>query len=260
MPMLLKGGELYQNLKRSIVDAINNSNVGVKHAGYEYIFVYGENIDLDTGSTEDVVSYGTKSYLPDDVGVITIYCDDARDTFNGTGAHEIYVIGLDADWKEITQQTNLAGLSTVTLPIQLKRVNDAYVGKCGTNEVNHDRIHIEHNGTPISDIQTAHGRAQNATYTVPFGKVGEIVEYNASINDTQSNQYADVHLQHRSNEDIKHGWHIHWDSIVMQGAPIQINLRGLYVKTGDDIVVRALGASSNDIHLFASFTLKLYDE
>lgn len=221
--------------------------------------IRGENTDIDTATTpEDVISQGGLQYYPAVGAETTIVSSSAEDTLTtGTGAWYVTVTGLLDGWIEASETVEMNGTNAVTLTNQFKRINKMEIGQCGSNNLNVGTIQAKHGANVLSEIQFQHGVSQNAVYTVPAGYTGYIFYFSGGVSDDQSGQYADFHLYKRSNEAPVTGWQVVFDNIIIQGNPQEANIHGVTVRPGDDIVVRIVVVSSNDIRVFADIGFML---
>jgi len=102
---------------------------------------------------------------------------NAADTAAGTGAQEVHVIGLDADYNIITDTLVTAGASASAATTQTYlRVLRAWVGEVGSGEKNAGDIAIEAvtGGTTQCFISTGQGQSQQLFFTVPASKTAYI--------------------------------------------------------------------------------------
>jgi len=100
----------------------------------------------------------------DTAGVITAAIANASD--NGK---VVTVIGLDADYNEVSDTFTLSSTATVAGTVSFKRVFRAYVST-GTNNVGD--VTFTKNGTDVLRITATKGQTLMAIYTIPAGKTG----------------------------------------------------------------------------------------
>lgn len=80
---------------------------------------------------------------------------------------KVTVVGLDADWLEVSQEVTLDGSGTATLSTSLRRVYRAYVSGDTSPAGN---ITIANGGTTYAQIRAGENQTLMAVYTVPAGK------------------------------------------------------------------------------------------
>lgn len=100
----------------------------------------------------------------DTAGIITAAIANASD--NGK---VVTVIGLDADYNEVSDTFTLSSTNTVAGTVSFKRVFRAYVS---TGTTNVGDITFTKNGTDVLIITATKGQTLMAIYTIPAGKTG----------------------------------------------------------------------------------------
>ena len=100
----------------------------------------------------------------DTAGVITADIANASD--NGK---VVTVLGLDADYNEVSDTFTLSSTATVAGTVSFKRVFRAYVST-GINNVGD--VNFTKNGSDILRITADKGQTLMAIYTIPAGKTG----------------------------------------------------------------------------------------
>lgn len=111
---------------------------------------------------------------------LEILSSDANDTSAGTGAQQVTVIGLDANWVEQTEVVSMNGVSAVALSNQFTRVYRMFVSRTGTYATASAGSHA---GTITLRVASAgatwatifltgfpRGQSQIGAYTVPKHK------------------------------------------------------------------------------------------
>lgn len=146
--------------------------------GYSTVVKFGHNADVDT-TEEDLWSEGGNLTYLTTASTIRIQAGgNAADTAAGTGAREVHIQGLDANYNLITDTlvTNGASASTATTKTYL-RVLRAYVGEVGSSGHNVGAITIEAvtGGTTQAHIPAELGQTQQCFYTVPAGKTAYVI-------------------------------------------------------------------------------------
>ena len=115
-----------------------------------------------------------KPWMPLAAIEIEVVSVDANDTALGTGAREVTVIGLGANYALQTVTVALNGTSPVTTGTTWLRVWRMFVSKTGTyrgsNVGTLTASDTESSPNIIIDIPADHGQTLTTHYTVPFGK------------------------------------------------------------------------------------------
>jgi len=131
---------------------------------------FGRNDDFDSGTMEDVVSFGGTYSFPSSAASTQINSSSNSDKSAGTGARTVTVEGLDSNYDEISEVVTMNGTTNVTLTNSYLRVNRASVTTAGSGEINQGDIQIFQGGNTLAEIPEDLGQTQQAVYTVPAGK------------------------------------------------------------------------------------------
>ncbi len=148
--------------------------------GYSTMEKFGENPDIDTGtSPEDVWDGGDLA----GAGIYTFSTTadiDSVSSSNAGDTQDITIIGLDANWAEVTQTVTLNGQIRVALTTSLIRVYRAYNAN-STNFAGNVSVYVNTAltaGVPtdVTKIRAYVRIGNNQTlmciYTIPAGKTG----------------------------------------------------------------------------------------
>jgi len=100
----------------------------------------------------------------DTAGIITAAIANASDD-----GKVVTVLGLDNDFKEVSDTFTLSSTATVAGTTQFRRVFRAYISS-GTNNVGD--ITFTKNGTDVLKITATKGQTLMSIYTIPAGKTG----------------------------------------------------------------------------------------
>jgi hypothetical protein len=190
----------------------------------------------------------------------------------GTGALTFTVIGLDADWKEISQTVTLNGQTAVTLPTSLIRVYRAFVATVGTGGVNAGDIWVGSGtvttGVPAvkyAGVLTGLGQTLMAVYSVPVTATGGalITRWYASIGGGTST-FSQMALQTRS---FGGGWRTKRIAFARDGSDINeyltwedeegIRVGGELVPAKGDIRLRCILNGAANTLIAGGFDLEL---
>jgi hypothetical protein len=150
-------------------------------AGTSSINKFGANDDVST-SYEDIWDGGGTYVWPAAASLYNITSTDTDDVLGGTGAHNVSIQGLDANYNLITETINLNGQTHVPTVNQYLRVFRMKVEYSGSSNVNEGNIYLfkgtSSTGTPddltlvIAKIQSLQGQTLMSLYTIPAGKTG----------------------------------------------------------------------------------------
>ncbi len=141
--------------------------------------VIGKNADIDN-AREDLWETGGDYVFPPDAGVqMQVISTSAADAPAGTGARTVDIHYLDADGYEREETVVLNGTSAVnTVATNIRRVQDFHVKTAGSSASAGGTITLRNTTATAtySSIQPGNGRARQAIWTVPAGKVAYITE------------------------------------------------------------------------------------
>lgn len=98
--------------------------------GHKTLFKFGNNADIN-GSLETIWSQGGLYVYPAAAIQMKVSSSSTDDAALGTGARTVFVYGLDADYREITEVVTLNGQTEVLTTQSFLRVSRAYVITAG---------------------------------------------------------------------------------------------------------------------------------
>ena len=137
------------------------------------------------------VTQGNVYKTPTSVVSLEIVSSDAADAQNGVGARKITVIGLDANWQEITEEISTHatdGTTPVALTNDFLRVYRWYVSESGIYATESAGSHagtltlrVAGVGATWSTIGITPfpvGQSQIGVYTIPIGKTAYLLSKN----------------------------------------------------------------------------------
>lgn len=152
-------------------------------AGLSVESKFGHNPDVGSGGHEDIWAGGGAYPFPTSALAVRAKAGgDAADTAAGAGARTVTVVGLDANWTEVSDTITLAGASVSAATSQtFIRIKRSYVATAGTYTGNNTAaITIETTaGTTLAIINAGAGQTQSGIFTVPAGKTAYLM--NADI-------------------------------------------------------------------------------
>lgn len=174
--------------------------------GYSIVHQMGAG-EAPNGSFE-VVSQTGDYKTPIAATSLEIISSNANDNSSGSGARELTIIGLDANWDKVTQTVATNGTTAVALTTDLIRVFDWHVTQSGTYATATSASHagdltIQESGggaiwdtIPVSPV----GEAQSSigVYTVPNGYTAYLLSKSIFVD---SNKDADLYFFQRPNAD-----------------------------------------------------------
>lgn len=156
--------------------------------GVSFVTIRGYNQATSTTSEPIWAQSGTAYPNPTTAQTLTVSSTSAVDTGAGTGARTVFVRYIQAsNGAEVTATVTLNGTTAVTVSADCIAVNDLRVITAGTGGQNAGTIFAGYGtvtlGTPanvLSTIAVGRNAAQQAIYTVPAGKVLEIMAFRLS--------------------------------------------------------------------------------
>ena len=147
--------------------------LGLVH-GWRWLRKFGMNHVVPGNSNPvDIWPAASVRTLPSAAGTLSIVSTDADDTVLGKGGNTVTVQGLDANYDEITETVDLAGLTPAVTSQSFLRVNRAFVATAnaaGTgNGFNEGEITVTRGSDIQAYIEATEGQTHQAMYTVPAG-------------------------------------------------------------------------------------------
>ena len=177
-------GVLTSAIRDYLVEVGFRSNVSA-YAGHRRIVALGNNPSIDIATEpEDIWSGGGAYPWMTAATALELVSSSASDTAAGTGARTVTVIGLLADFTELTQVVALNGVTPVAVPTSLFRVNTFLMASAGSAGINAGDILIRDAGagTTRAVIPAGYGNARQSVFTVPAGNTLQIISQVFSIN------------------------------------------------------------------------------
>jgi hypothetical protein len=119
----------------------------------------------------------------------------------GTGAHSVYIAGLDTDWNPLYEVITLNGAAAVAGTKEFLRINHAIVLTVGTGGTNAGNITIRDAsaGTTRSYIAAARGASEDGVYSVAADHQFALDGWYLTARDASGASYADVDFRERHN-------------------------------------------------------------
>lgn len=149
--------------------------------GVEWLYVLGENPDVDSPVTPETVWHGGALWTPPVApGQVTLVSTDAGDTLGGAGAQSIYIEGLDENWDVISEVVDMEGLTPVLTSLVYARVNNLTVALAGANQANLGDISATQ-GTVQDFMPAGYGLSFSCKWSFPRGHRVWLKELNVSM-------------------------------------------------------------------------------
>lgn len=147
------------------------------------VIVMGRNPDVDT-SPEDLCDQGGDLTFPTSAESLEVLSASANDDGDpaGTGARTVTVAGLDANYVPQSLAVTMNGTTAVALTgTTWRRTFSVKVATAGSGGVNAGNItlRVAGGGATRAFMLASHGRTNLGFYTVPAGKAGYLLAFNA---------------------------------------------------------------------------------
>lgn len=193
--------EIEQRTPHSILP-FNDSAARGDKAGLKVIHMFGHNDSI--GTTITPVAQGGVYQTPTTAVSLEFVSSSANDTAAGTGAQEMTIIGLDANWneQEVTVATN--GTTAAAISGTWLRVYKAYVSASGTyatsaagSHAGNLTIRVAGAGATYAYMTVSpfpEGQSNIGAYTVPIGKTAFIKHIYVHVD---TNKEVDVYAFQR---------------------------------------------------------------
>jgi hypothetical protein len=142
---------------------------------WRMIAKFGRNTSI--GATqEDIWVAGGVIVYPSVAIVASVVSDDAADAIAGTGGRTVLVSGLDADYIEVSETVELAGLTPVATVQTFIRINTTQVILAGSSLENAGDITASLNGNVQTTIEATEGLNHDSHYHVPAGHTAYLLD------------------------------------------------------------------------------------
>ncbi len=211
------------------------------------------------GVTEQIIWCLTTDYVfPTTATLMNVSSSDVDDVVDGTGAWNITVYGLDADWVEQQEVIQMNGQTPVSTTNQYIRINSLQGIDAGTTEINEGIIYIGVGATVAGVPATTYnlicadeGNSFTGLYSIPVNHTGFLVY---GIFGTADNKAVEFMIQIKANiagenRMWKNVQHFHVDQ---QFVPLNPNYGKLPVCADFMLRSQAAGADTK-----VTFNMKL---
>lgn len=151
--------------------------------GYTGFRKFGVNSAVS--GTEDVWGQGGVMVWPDTATVVSVVSSSAEDDPAGagtsTGAHEVTIQGLDADYNSVQETVTMSGTTPVVTTQTFLRANRMFIGECGSADTNVGNITASIGGNVQESIRASEGQSSVLLYTVPAGYIFMLNYYGVGV-------------------------------------------------------------------------------
>ncbi len=161
--------------------------------GHRLIYKFGR---ANVGTTLVPICNSLNYRTPTTALALEFVSSDANDTSAGTGAREITLIGLDANWAEVTQTLATNGLTAVDLPTNLVRLYRWYVSESGSyatqlvgSHAGVLTVRVDGGGETWSSIPITPfpiGQSEIGAFTVPIGERAYVFVQELQVDSTKT--------------------------------------------------------------------------
>jgi hypothetical protein len=173
------------------------------------VIVFGYNPDVDT-SVETIWPHGGILPFPSTALQLKVSSDSANDTAAGTGARTVYLSGLDAGHRSISEVVTLNGQTAVLTTNSYLHVNEAYVATAGSLDSAAGNIYFGDGvvtaGVPATVydiIQFDYNTRITGSYTVPAGYTAYLAQGLFSSGQQSGSGPITGRLMTRGTDDIR---------------------------------------------------------
>lgn len=221
--------------------------------GFKRATALGNNPDVSQGSVPEDSWFGGGIYpWLYAATTLKIRALGPEDSAAGIGARTVLVNGLDSNYNEISEVVTLNGISDVTLTLQYLRIQSALIMSAGTNKINFTNIEILDTATSTvrAVIPAGVGITRQAIFTVPAGYTMSMHSMYIGINRFTSAANITVATMFQS----PNGYYRLPVELSSDGAPYRHEgIPGIIVNEKNDISLRCVYASANNINMTAAF-------
>lgn len=161
-----------------------------------HINKFGRNIDVDTGTDEDIWATGGTFAEPTTAQTMIVTSSSASDTISGTGARTLFIEGLDSSYNIVSETITLNGTSNVNSVGTYTFINRAYVLTFGSGGTNAGNITVtaQIDATVQATVLAGFAQTLNAIYMIPNGYKGYLRNISGSFQQSSANSIVDIAL------------------------------------------------------------------
>ena len=162
-----------------------------------------------------------------------------------------------ANYREVEVDVILTGTVAVNTTQTFIRLNRAFVKEAGSNGANVGDINIDLGGANRSQIPATYGQTQQTIYTVPEKKTAYLMDMSGAVVKRNSGVATlELWIHEDGVKKMKQSINVSIDG----STTYQKNLRYIKVPEKSDIRVHCSYASTNNLAVFANYSLILIDD
>jgi len=215
---------------------------------------YGEAPDVN-GTYVDVWTVGGTLTYVTQAETLTVVSTSANDDADaGTGAREVRVEYLDADFNTQFVDVELDGLTPVTIATDFYRFQNAYVLQVGSLGAAAGNINFSSNGNTQSRIDSTTNASRDTHFTVPANYTAYIVGANVG-----SPKSADIEMRLQSRDSsVANTPFVTGDEVEIFETSMYFELPTYYViPEKHDIRIQVKSGQSSNVSAFVTYHLIL---
>jgi hypothetical protein len=229
--------------------------------GYSIVNKVSRNIDIDSGSAPEDVWEGGGNY-PGFQAVtaefITVVSTSSADSGAGIGARSIRIVGLDENYKIVTETLSINGTTKVTSVGKFIRAHTASIVSAGSNQFNVGTL------TVAQAVSTANvflmmlpgvNQTNCGAYTVPAGYNAYLVSVQANIAGNNSSTWADLSLWVRQFGQAPRLRRPSFLSVTR--THLDEPYGGIMLPSKADVIPRIMSVSNNNTQICVSYDIVL---
>jgi hypothetical protein len=221
--------------------------------------IHGTNPAVASTTTPVWPGVGQYPYV-DRSRTILVYSDDADDTYRGTGARLVRIVGLDAKHEVQMEDIALRGTTPVPTLGDYTHLYGASVMKAGSRAGTAGLITFECSLTnaDVGYIAAPDNRMNNAVFTVPAHTNAYLFDFHFNLAD--ANQSVNIGIRHTSPVEENRVWIEVFDDIITPDGHVEEILTVPYFIppfTDIELVASKSGGVANEVQ--ANATLVLID-
>jgi len=179
--------------------------------GHQVRHIFGYNPDVDSAAEETIWTAGGLYVHATSPVIMTVSSTSASDTSAGTGARQIYILGINGTGGEVSETVTLNGQTAVNTVHQYTEIQSVLVTSVGSGKSNAGNISIG-TGTVTGGIPAViYGHilaTENGSlmghYTIPIGHTGYLISGSMSTGATQAGKTITGRLKYRDPAGIIH--------------------------------------------------------
>jgi hypothetical protein len=227
--------------------------------GHSIIHVFGHNPDVDQ---TEVTIWPTTGLLthPASPTIMKVSSSSADDTELGTGAHTVYILGINGTGGYVSETVTLNGQTAVNTVNEYDAIEIMSVASVGSGGGNAGTIYAG-TGTVTSGVPavpySAIGIGDNLSlvghWTCPTGYTGYLVYGSVTCGDTTNTQYITARLKLRGQDGITRTVAV---TTLGRGSAIYPFTYPVKIMAGECITATAIGsANNNDVSSYFQIVL-----